>query len=462
MEHARLPHDFDGELPDVPYVCTEDYDGSEDFFDFTEYYHGRGWERRELFCRKQWDESFRCDDVECHIHKCDCNRAHSIVNNTEFLQRWLFFGLLKTFLGPLYRQEDFIRVSNTSDKKKVLTTVHLRSLIEQWVEDFNKITDPVTETWTLDYHERNLTEVREVYLHICESTTVDVHILLAIGLLGEQLVGAVRANTAITTTDFDTWKHPTNLESNSVTKYIASSMLEKGWCIADLCRLGWFDLTSIWFISNMNAIRGGDIHQQCSQHSCRSLTHYLREDYQTRHVEDSCDCGFISISQNQLYRSLVRSEIPCIPATSAVGIDEDLDVIELSSSRRRHVAISHVWADGLGNPHANSLPSCQHLALSGYAKALYSDNYEGVTYWIDTLACPVDPAAKKLALQMMGRIYKEAEKVLVLDSALMALNHKQMDLSEIVIRVDSKTVDVPRRSIREVTSHSICRRRVGL
>jgi hypothetical protein len=36
----------------------------------------------------------------------------------------------------------------------------------------------------------------------------------------------------------------------------------------------------------------------------------------------------------------------------------------------KYVAISHVWADGLGNPHQNALPSCQIRQLEANLAAL--------------------------------------------------------------------------------------------
>jgi hypothetical protein len=35
-----------------------------------------------------------------------------------------------------------------------------------------------------------------------------------------------------------------------------------------------------------------------------------------------------------------------------------------------YVAISHVWADGLGNPFGNALPRCQLIGLQNLAKGV--------------------------------------------------------------------------------------------
>jgi len=52
------------------------------------------------------------------------------------------------------------------------------------------------------------------------------------------------------------------------------------------------------------------------------------------------------------------------------------------------VAISHVWADRLGNNRANKLPRCQLERLQGLANSLYKNDYHPVPFWIDTLMIP--------------------------------------------------------------------------
>ncbi len=44
------------------------------------------------------------------------------------------------------------------------------------------------------------------------------------------------------------------------------------------------------------------------------------------------------------------------------------------------VAISHVWADGLGNNQANKLPICQLERLQGLVNSLYNKEYHPVPF----------------------------------------------------------------------------------
>lgn len=99
-----------------------------------------------------------------------------------------------------------------------------------------------------------------------------------------------------------------------------------------------------------------------------------------------------------------------------------------------YVAISHVWSDGLGNPRSNALPRCQLDRISHLVRELYEG--EPVGFWMDTICCPASPgAAKKLALARMGATYKDADKVLVLESSLLKLAGAQGAKLSVIVNI---------------------------
>lgn len=108
------------------------------------------------------------------------------------------------------------------------------------------------------------------------------------------------------------------------------------------------------------------------------------------------------------------------------------------------VAISHVWADRLGNNRANKLPRCQLERLQGLANSLYKKDYHPVPFWIDTLMIPKYSASassedekqkrtslKTKALKNMEWVYKGSSKVLVLDTDLLSISTKDLQAEEI-------------------------------
>lgn len=84
-----------------------------------------------------------------------------------------------------------------------------------------------------------------------------------------------------------------------------------------------------------------------------------------------------------------------------------------------YVAISHVWSDGLGNPHNNSLPQCQLKRIQTLVNDLYQECDGPVPFWIDTICVPLQKDSRKQAIRRMGQTYRDSDKVLVLDSWLL-------------------------------------------
>jgi hypothetical protein len=90
---------------------------------------------------------------------------------------------------------------------------------------------------------------------------------------------------------------------------------------------------------------------------------------------------------------------------------------------RTFVAVSHVWADGLGNPKANALPLCQFNRIIERIK--WGD--QGVSdhallyFWMDTFCIPVGDkyeTTRLKAIDHIAMIYASAGHVLVLDNIL--------------------------------------------
>lgn len=79
-----------------------------------------------------------------------------------------------------------------------------------------------------------------------------------------------------------------------------------------------------------------------------------------------------------------KIEVVYIPLVTAhAGATVDIPVSDVT-----FVAISHVWADGLGNPSANKLPQCQLSRLQGLVDNMVPAHQRPMPFWIDTLFIP--------------------------------------------------------------------------
>jgi hypothetical protein len=126
--------------------------------------------------------------------------------------------------------------------------------------------------------------------------------------------------------------------------------------------------------------------------------------------------------------------------------------VHRASARDQYVAISHVWADGLGNPKSNALPECQLRRLAKYLaelpnpssrnaddgsrslysfgplsvridigklKVVYRPSNPCMLFWMDTLCIPVARdendtevwELKRQAIDQMASIYSGASHV---------------------------------------------------
>ena len=154
--------------------------------------------------------------------------------------------------------------------------------------------------------------------------------------------------------------------------------------------------------------------------------------YHTEHVPGCNECDELPVNQSQMQQILERGYLPLLLSASpgsktdtrtAQGIDDDdkhkpTDELPLTSTETygRYVCISHVWSDGLGNPHANSIPRCQYERLSAMIDRLYPSLK--MPFWIDTICVPREPLAlRRQTIMLMRKTYRNAEMVLILDKS---------------------------------------------
>ena len=98
-----------------------------------------------------------------------------------------------------------------------------------------------------------------------------------------------------------------------------------------------------------------------------------------------------------------------------------------------YVAISHVWADGLGSNTEKGLPTCQIKRIHKYVCQLLPGGTPA--FWIDGLCIPEERELRKMAIRKMGDTYKRALKVLVFDESIRTLCSPNNPPEENVFRI---------------------------
>ncbi|KAI1411138.1 hypothetical protein F5Y13DRAFT_201679 [Hypoxylon sp. FL1857] len=192
--------------------------------------------------------------------------------------------------------------------------------------------------------------------------------------------------------------------------------------------------------------RPGIDHSLCSEICCMA-NNVDEETYQTFHVSRGCRCPMVGVDETRLAEIVRQGSIPVIYVETDRKTKNPKLRLKAASPGNKYVALSHVWADGLGNPRSNSLPQCQIKRLARQISALpkcgtvsceppcdeylwanwvpTNAEYSRQTsrlFWMDTLCVPVDDSDLRThAINRMAAVYAGASHVLVLDYELQQL-----------------------------------------
>ncbi|KAJ9643887.1 hypothetical protein H2199_003753 [Coniosporium tulheliwenetii] len=155
--------------------------------------------------------------------------------------------------------------------------------------------------------------------------------------------------------------------------------------------------------------------------------------YKTSHVEGCDGCSFIG-AQTKIEEILKEAGGMVVLVFDSDSRLQAFNYSKQPDPRRPYVALSHIWADGLGNPHFNTLPVCQLKRIQALVNGLYEDDSHPVPFWIDTICVPLKESLRKTAIQHMKYTYEYAGKVLVLDAELQQYS-REVPVDETLFRI---------------------------
>lgn len=442
MDHLRWYESSTIEPVRVPWVCQgKTLCGSDDFFDFPQ---KQGWE---------------------------LDQSESLSQLAERAQAWLFFGIL------------------------AVMGVHPDACVSLDAGEYLVTTKMLP--YFMDFTDRTMEERVDFIV-----SKLIPALFMAENVIREELIPLVRSHEALESLDLWTSKPyailfsiETLLESikDSVAKIPRQFINSARYCDADtvstalrnlpsgslfpkltggvarsLLRIGrcgslvhCLDLSSSEFYQLMSLpISHGQVivdHSQCNKTSC-TLFNVNQMVYRTQHTRDCVLCNDgVGVVESDLVNLIRKDEVPVIRSTLKPNGKVTI-CVEKMTKGVDYIAISHVWAGGLGNFVRNQLPQCQLQAIhedvehamisrfsrenhdiqlgSGYLRPqtiralaclCWLPESNTVRYWMDTLCIPNNsPAERKSAINSMGRIYAGAAAVLVLDPTLRSISHEQV------------------------------------
>lgn len=377
--------------------------------------------------RAGWDlESFSDGDFT--------NRGRNTsIQAASFLQAWLYFGMLHCITGIPVETYDFVRIHDQSATR----TVSMKDLglyLARWKEAINgwPADERVSRTNAMDNSIREMTNIQVQYLG-WKTPLPDV-IVLSINILHKTLMRVKRA--MLKHSDFE----PRLNYFQGSRDLIDQRLSDRGWCVRDISRhhQGQSCLVMYYALSLGPRLVSRD-HTACLNTECLTLQ-VDHATYRTQHVLPGCDCAHVGVDVTQICDLINQDQTPILTLSSR---NDNPPKLHISSAGNdlNYVCISHVWANGFGNLHANSLPLCQLTRIQNYVNDLYppsDSSYSNIPFWLDTLCVPVaadDYPTRRRAIIAMRDVYAHAAKVLVVDVELLAADCIGTSDEEIATRI---------------------------
>ncbi|KAI0644055.1 hypothetical protein C8Q79DRAFT_1011865 [Trametes meyenii] len=166
-------------------------------------------------------------------------------------------------------------------------------------------------------------------------------------------------------------------------------------------------------------------HRGCDESSCVFYTVADADVYVPRHVHPSCSCEYIKPSLDDTMRLLSEGKVPVI-------VHDGVKLHVRPAEEGPYVAISHVWADGMGSTTEAGLPACVVERISNLAKVLLPGSG---AFWVDSLCVPAVSHLRKRAIKLMAQTYRDATKVLVIDECIRTLASENKPWEENLFRI---------------------------
>ena len=421
MEHLTLPkYRPNAEQALIPYVCEKPYDNGE-FLSYPV--------RENILFAILSDE-----DQRGFRHKERFQDSKEQVYS--FLQSWLFFGLIYEILGQYVDRYDLVRDNeDAGTSSKVLSTTVIPDAVQQWVEDVKA--RPTSSRPSYEHISRCL---RLTFTNLEDGAPeIDQDWVVCLASLAEMLSGAV--NEAFGGKEGNENRCPSQWHSLVRQSYWEERMTASRLCPSQVGMIlkTALSIHTLYFTSHLLQPTPLRRHDQCSEYICNAYQCSLG-DYQTRHVTSQCDCGYLAVELGSLTDILNDGHLPLLRIKPGRILAElSVDIVSTRDCPK-YLALSHVWADGLGNPRENALPRCQldflRETMDSLRPRLDVPEAQEILLWCDTLCCPAaEGTAKDLALLQMKKTYLEASCVLVLSHSLRQFNINELEIDEAAMRI---------------------------
>ncbi|KAA6413417.1 MAG: hypothetical protein FRX48_03163 [Lasallia pustulata] len=336
------------------------------------------------------------------------------------LQSWLVFGFLEAAFGQRFPSALFV---SSGLGGAVIRTTRLRQIL-----DLDATLGQRLGEHQLQHSRFCLNELHSWYWRLREHSrrqnspglfhSPEFHMVMRLVVL---VAETIHMNNTYYASRWEQWNPGMNWFHTVINQQELSDRLrDRGWCpsLKDLFEsygLAFSEYASFLdptdrYIERHNACLETGKCRACNVDIVTTQTKHLPRD------SEACACDFMQPPLDEVLSVLEAGLIPLIDSTKFLSssADNSSSIVVAWQPRMTFVAFSHVWMDGLGSDTDHGLPTCRVKALKGYASMVTASPLT----WIDALCIPGEGHARKLAIQLMGHVYKQASATIILDAGL--------------------------------------------
>ncbi|KAK6526108.1 hypothetical protein TWF281_011145 [Arthrobotrys megalospora] len=349
------------------------------------------------------------------------------------LQSWLTFGLLEAVIqSPI---PESLLITKNTDGIPVLSRANIPTIMSSWVDRIKGGKTEEFKKWSKNVN-ATLSQLRSIMLTMLTKRVFysnpsalshedATSTILTIGCIAEAIVAAKMAfHPSIAEPMGFSWSILWVPEFRE--RYTKELVTERGWCAFTVSSVvGTVNLCALEYLSKVRF--EGQKHKDCTDDICQ-VNMVDVETYKPSHTEkcDTPSCAYSKPDAAMVVDYLTGGDIPIM--VPGEGVQENGGAVEIKTYRSHdisYLAISHVWADGLGSTTESGLPTCQIRRISSLVTNVLPQATEipihNSAFWMDSLCIPNNSSVRKKAIGLMARTYTEAAAVLVLDSGMLAV-----------------------------------------
>jgi hypothetical protein len=325
----------------VPYVCTQRYDG----LGFLYYPIRAGWpevlssDERPAF--RNYDYHNPYDDRKLEV----------------FFQTWIFFGLLHETLSPygLFDEREYI---GTDGVGLHVHTKQLATRAKEWTGIVRALDQP--EKDELEAHlkrclflaHESLSVLRQLpktgsFAPDSNHRGFDKAIKASLVCMCETMTEVVSEAIRNTSGEGEPW--PSVWHKIAWDLSMEEQLARNGWCRSDTAHAlqNFGSYASLDYLLALRPANAAHRHDRCTDDICVH-TQIDEREYSTQHCCQSGDCKSLGPPPAEVVRCLTIGSFPLLRITWSHALQKVAIQTVPYQPGLAYVALSHVWADGLG------------------------------------------------------------------------------------------------------------------